>query len=180
MIERNTNSVKVVSVKWKLLKITLPLGLLLLVGCMMDEIRVDVSVKEGVPSFHFSSIREPNRAVRLSGVIVEEVGTGNVIWHVGSLDPKLLRGRYEDIPREQRAGIAIADLVFAQIPLGFEQLVPRAGTSPIIREGIRYRIDVVGDAAGRTEFTSLKECRKVSLTPFTKDMDAYVAADQCD
>jgi hypothetical protein len=148
------------------------------------------------------------KPIYVVSVIVRASQTDEVVWDINSFDLKLFyekRGdrvypRKDGISNDQISAVNLARLVFGTVPAGFVQYYPPSRahplsedarlkkyypmteeTKPILKHNTRYVITVgSGSGSGSTEFMLDKECRKISLTPYSKNNPAFSTENKCD
>lgn len=140
-------------------------ALLVLVGCVVEDIAIDVlyTDKNLEFAFHTGILKKP---VALIDIRITS-NTGTLIWDLATYDrsqvtsyPSLVHEKQgdqfilkerEDIP-ELNAQI-VSRLIFGKVPEGFTQYYPRQDQVPILGKNQTYEIFVTGVGhRGRAQF----------------------------
>jgi hypothetical protein len=140
--------------------------LLFLIGCVVDDVAIDVIRDDGSVEFAFHTGMW-RTSVHLIDIRVTS-SIGNIVWDLSTYDRSdftlsysklyekrgnnfVLKGP-EDIP-ELNAQI-VSRLRFGQIPAGFTQYYPQEGMVPSLETNEQYEIFAVGVGhRGRAKFT---------------------------
>jgi hypothetical protein len=144
-------------------------ALLMLPGCVFDEIAITVSVNGMHPSFGLRYVREADVPVGLSEFSVKELKGGRVIWRL----------RVSNWETEPLRVVVVKQITFGVVPEGFVQHFPSRSQMAVIQDGMVYIAEAGGAVEGRTEFTTIRECRKVPLTSFSRESVEFKVANPC-
>lgn len=142
---------------------------LMLPGCVFDEIAITASANGIHPSFGLRYVREADVPVGLSEFNVKELNSGRVIWRV----------RVSNWETEPTRIILLRQITFGIVPEGFVQDFPSRSQMAVIQDGMVYIAEAGGAVEGRTEFTTIRECRKVPLTSFSRESVEFKVANPC-
>jgi hypothetical protein len=157
-------------------------------ACVYDEIAISVRIDDGRPYFDFRYVRRPGVPVQVGRIVVEEKELGRIVWDIGTYDPSMFYEKkdgkvslkpYDRDAHDQIRSLPLSTIGLGQSIPGFRQYYPAEGTSPELEKGRRYVVRAVADATGKTEFTLLGECRKVSITSFSKDVQEFRLVNDC-
>ncbi len=177
-------------------------------GCIDDEIAISLIPNGTQPIFTFKYVRQADVPVSIISVTIKEADTQQVVWDISSIDPWLAfekRGdrfypKQSGLPRDQIKPVNIDRLIFGTVPPGLKQYYPPSSAHPLAADArlkkyypyteeekpmlktiTRYEINArSGAGSGRMEFTVERECRKISLTPYSKKNHAFDGENKCD
>jgi hypothetical protein len=144
---------------------------LFLSGCVQDEITIGLKPNGSHPSFVFQYVRTGAAPVNLAEVHVKESISGRTIWNLKIKDWERRYSLNETVP--------ISHLDFGIVPEGLEQYFPTNNKPPRLEDGVTYLIYVGGAVEGMMEFTTQQECKKISLTSFTRNLPAFGVKNDC-
>jgi len=157
-------------------------------GCVYDEIEISMNPHDVQPVFSFRYVRHPDQKVVVDSIRILEAATDRVVWELWAFDPSLIIEKKDnrftprnpqELPHESIKGVTLNQVTFGVIPAGFRQYFPNDDRKPTLKHGIIYVIETTSGSAGRLEFMVDRECRKVSLTPFTHDLPTFLQKDRC-
>lgn len=170
---------------WSRLRRPLVAGLSLavaatLTACTLDEIAIGLIPDGATPWFTFHYVKNSKEPVRIIELEVKASGTGKVIWRIRALNyPELRPGKYDSEVWARVQAVPVASLQFGYVPEGLEQVIPDVERRPQLEPNVKYIVSARSGIEGDMEFMLSGECRKVSLTPFSKDHPAYLVPNRC-
>jgi hypothetical protein len=159
-------------------------------GCNVDEIVIEMTPNNDTPEFAFRYLRKPEEPVRVFSIEVSTVGNEDILWSLHARENMDISGpaRYQELPVRERSkvdwsrvqGVPLNRVVFSEVPAGFEQTIPGRSHRLLLENGKRYRMRIMSGAGeGAVEFTLTMECKKIFLTPLSRQHKGFTGADRC-
>lgn len=168
----------------KVVRVMLAFLLVTLGGCRTDETAIRVTPASQGITFEFRYIMEADQPVEVIGLIVQESKSEAIVWEIASVTFDEMEGGLGIKDKAGRKsygkGISFSALILGNIPTGFKQVTPADQTEIQLRHGVKYRVLALTErGSGMTEFTLKGECRKISVTTFSKDLAEFKESKDC-